>query len=127
MTSGKTSQFSSGRDGGNNVKQTLVLCATRLGDARHVAERLASVLQTRGLPAEVHDAAHIPGGFSLDCYSAAIITASVHRGKHESEADEVRRVEQSRYMDVYPSSLAIAWCEGNRVSAALYHNPAQVF
>ena len=112
MTSGKTSQFSSGRDGGNNVKQTLVVYATRHGHAGHIAERLASVLQARGLPAEVHGAARIPGGLSLDCYSAAMITASVHRGKHEGEAEEVRRVEQSRGMDVYPTSLAIAWWQG---------------
>jgi hypothetical protein len=41
-----------------------------------------------------------------------MITASVHRGKHEGEAEEVRRVEQSRGMDVYPTSLAIEWWQG---------------
>jgi hypothetical protein len=41
-----------------------------------------------------------------------MITASVHRCKHEGEAEEARRVEQSRRMDVYPTSLAIAWWQG---------------
>jgi hypothetical protein len=92
------------------VKQTLVLYPSRHGHARHVAECLASVLQARWLPAEVHDAAHIPARFSLVCYSA-------HGGKHEVEAEAVRRVEQSKRTDVHSSSPSRGG-EDNRVTAS---------
>ena len=33
----------------------------------------------------VVNAAHLPQGFSLEPYSAAVVAASVHSGKHEKE------------------------------------------
>lgn len=67
------------------MRPVLVIYATREGHTRHIAEYLAAAVKARGLPVEVSDAAHISQKFSPDRYSAAIVSASVHRGKHEPE------------------------------------------
>ena len=73
-------------------KPILVLYATREGHTRRIAEHLAATIRARYLSAEVVDARQLPPGFSLDSYEAAILTASVHLGKHEPEMVEfVRR------------------------------------
>jgi menaquinone-dependent protoporphyrinogen oxidase len=70
----------------------LLLFATREGQTRHIAQHLAAAAPARGLSAQVVDAAQLPVGFSLDNYSAAILSASVHCGRHEKEMiDFVKR------------------------------------
>jgi menaquinone-dependent protoporphyrinogen oxidase len=65
-----------------------MLYATREGHTRRVTDRLATFVETHGLAVETIDAAHIPAGFSLDRYCAAVIAASVHRAAHEREIVE---------------------------------------
>lgn len=67
------------------MKPILVMYATREGQTRRIAEYLAARLEERGFSAPVHDAAHLPAGFDLEEYSAGILSASVHVGKHEPE------------------------------------------
>jgi menaquinone-dependent protoporphyrinogen oxidase len=67
------------------MKPVLILYATREGHTRRVAEHLVGSLRGRGIAAETVDAAHIPNGFSLSRYCAAVIAASVHCGVHERE------------------------------------------
>jgi menaquinone-dependent protoporphyrinogen oxidase len=67
------------------MKPILVLYATREGQTRRIAEYLAAAAQARGLYAHAADASQVPAGFSLDNYSAAILSASVHGGRHEKE------------------------------------------
>ena len=67
------------------MKPILVLYATREGHTRRIAEHLAATLTAHQLSPDVIDAAQIPRGFSLENYSAAVVSASVHLGKHESE------------------------------------------
>lgn len=62
----------------------LVIYATRQGYTRRIAEHVAATLAAQHLAPDVVDARHIPSGFSTN-YSAAIVCASVHLGKHESE------------------------------------------
>lgn len=42
-------------------------------------------VKARGFPAVVENAAHLPAAFSLSGYSAAMLVASVHGGRHEPE------------------------------------------
>jgi menaquinone-dependent protoporphyrinogen oxidase len=67
------------------MNPVLILYATREGHTRRVAQHLAGSLQGRGIAAETVDAAHVPNGFSLPRYCAAVIAASVHCGVHERE------------------------------------------
>jgi menaquinone-dependent protoporphyrinogen oxidase len=74
------------------MKPILVLYATHEGHTQRIAEHLAATIGARGLSATVVAAARIPTGFSLDDYSAAIVAASVHGGRHEREMiDFVKR------------------------------------
>ena len=58
------------------MKPALILYATREGHTRRMADRLARGLLERGWTA----------GLLLKNYSAAIVAASVHTGKHERES-----------------------------------------
>lgn len=76
------------------MQPILILYATREGQTRRIAEHLAATVRSRGSAAEVMDAAQIPAGFALEAYSAAMVCASVHVGKHEAEI--ARFVKQHR-------------------------------
>jgi menaquinone-dependent protoporphyrinogen oxidase len=67
------------------VKPVLILYATREGHTRRIAEHIAATVRSRGHEAAAVDVAHLPEGFSLNSYAAAIVAASVHAGKHEKE------------------------------------------
>lgn len=67
------------------MKPILVIFATREGQACRVAEHVAETLRSQGRTVEVADVATLPEGFSLANYSAAMVTASVHLGRHEAE------------------------------------------
>lgn len=69
----------------DSMKPILVLYPTREGHTQRIAANSASSIRSCGFSVEAVDAAHIPVGFRLDAYSAAIIAASVHRGLHEQE------------------------------------------
>lgn len=67
------------------MKPILVLYATRSGHARRIAEHVSAKLSSQQLSSELVNAAEIQNEFSLSQYSAAIVAASVHSGKHEGE------------------------------------------
>lgn len=67
------------------MKPVLVIYSTREGHTRHIAEDLGAALGAQQHPFDVIDAACIPGGLSFEKYSAAIVSASLHLGKHEPE------------------------------------------
>jgi len=67
------------------MEPILVLYATHQGQTQRIAEHIADSVRAHGLLADVVNAAHIPEGLSLDVYSAAIVAASVHLGRHEKE------------------------------------------
>src|SRR5689334_19587012 len=63
----------------------LVLYASREGQTQRIAEHVAASLRARGLAVDAVNAAQIPDGFSLANRPAAIVAASIHRGRHEQE------------------------------------------
>ena len=97
------------------MKPILVLYATREGHTRRIAEHIAATVRARGHEAAVVDAAHLPEGFALDHYAAAVVAASVHVGKHEKEIVEfvkLHRAELERIPAVFLSvSLSEAGVE----------------
>lgn len=69
----------------------MVLYATKEGHTADIAEYLREAMWKRGLPSEKIAAAELPAGFKLADYSGAILAASVHVQRHESEmADFVK-------------------------------------
>jgi menaquinone-dependent protoporphyrinogen oxidase len=67
------------------MKRVIVLYATREGQTRRIAEHVAATMRARDIPVDVVDVKHPPEGFTLDGYSAAVVAASIHLGRHERE------------------------------------------
>jgi menaquinone-dependent protoporphyrinogen oxidase len=67
------------------MKPVLVLYATREGQTRSIAEYLAAIIRTRGFAASLVNAAELPDEFRLEDYALAVLAASVHMQRHESE------------------------------------------
>jgi menaquinone-dependent protoporphyrinogen oxidase len=66
------------------MKAVAVLYATREGQTRRIAQRLAQALKQRDLAVDVVDVAQeLPPGFDLARYAGAIVATPVHIGKHE--------------------------------------------
>jgi menaquinone-dependent protoporphyrinogen oxidase len=62
-----------------------VLYATREGQARRVAEHVASRFRALGATVDLDDVAYAPVDVSLRRYGALVLVASVHAGRHEAE------------------------------------------
>jgi menaquinone-dependent protoporphyrinogen oxidase len=95
------------------AKKVAVMYATREGQTRRIAERLATQLRGRGLTVDVLDVGSRPAPpCDLARYSGALLAASVHIGKHEkSMIDFVKahRAELERMPSAFVSvSLAKA-------------------
>jgi menaquinone-dependent protoporphyrinogen oxidase len=70
--------------------KTAILFATREGQTRRVAERIAADLRAGGAVVDVFDLATRPA-IVLSDYASACVAASVHIGKHERAAVEFAR------------------------------------
>jgi menaquinone-dependent protoporphyrinogen oxidase len=68
------------------MKPILITYATREGHTKRVAEYLAERIRSGALPVTVLGVRELQDRFSLNQYSAAVLAASVHVGKHEREA-----------------------------------------
>ena len=78
------------------MKPLAILFATREGQTRRIAERLAGHLRARGAPVDVADLARaLPGQFDVAKYAAVVVAASVHIGKHAPEAVAFVRAHRS--------------------------------
>jgi menaquinone-dependent protoporphyrinogen oxidase len=67
------------------MKPILLIYATREGHTRHIAEHIAAMLKKQNRSFRLIDAALMPRDLSVADHSSAIIAASLHAGKHESE------------------------------------------
>jgi menaquinone-dependent protoporphyrinogen oxidase len=68
------------------MKPIAVLYATREGHTRRIAERVAGNLRARGFDVECKNLRdHDAGAIDLSGFSAVVLAASVHAGKHERE------------------------------------------
>jgi menaquinone-dependent protoporphyrinogen oxidase len=66
------------------MRAVAVLYATREGQTRRIAHRIAEALKGRDLQADVLDVAQAPPpAFDLARYAGAIVATPVHIGKHE--------------------------------------------
>lgn len=63
----------------------LILYATREGQTRRIAEHLAASIRACDWNTDALDVRALPAGFELRNYSAAVLAASVHMGRHERE------------------------------------------
>ena len=110
------------------MKPILILYATREGQTRRIAEHLAAQVRARGWPFELVDARKLSPGFTMESYLAAILSASVHSGRHEKEMvefvkrhrDGLRKI-PSAFVSVSLSQAGVqdpAWTPERRAQAA---------
>jgi menaquinone-dependent protoporphyrinogen oxidase len=66
------------------LKRVAVFFATREGQTKRIAERVAADLRKLGFDVDLFNARR-PMPFSFSHYSAAVLAGSVHGGKHEKE------------------------------------------
>lgn len=67
------------------MKPIALIYATREGQTRRIAWHVEEILRTRRVATQLLDAKELPAAFSLSPFSAAILIASVHGGRHEEE------------------------------------------
>lgn len=64
-----------------------IVYATREGQTRRVADRIAATARDLGLDVDVVDAAALPPRFDVAEYEAALLAAPLHAGAHPREAE----------------------------------------
>lgn len=102
------------------MKPILVLYATREGYTERIADYVAAGLRRAGHAAKVHNAKGLGEPFALSSFSAAILAASVHLGRHEAEVESFAKkhcLELDRMPTAFISvSLSEAGAEDNAAS-----------
>ncbi len=93
------------------MKPVLVLFATREGHTRLIAEHVSSILQAKGLSAQVICAKEAPRDLDLGRYSAAILAASVHLGKFEPEFVELVEKHRAKLEQIPAAFIAVSMAE----------------
>lgn len=88
----------------HDMKPVLILYATREGQTRHIAEYIAKALSKRGCTAQVHNVKVHPETVQLSNYSAAILAASVHAGRHEPEMESFVRKHRDQ-LELLPTAF----------------------
>jgi menaquinone-dependent protoporphyrinogen oxidase len=68
-----------------------VFFATREGQTRKIADRIAVDLRTDGVDVELHDVRTLRGAIEWSQYAMACVAASVHGGHHEKEMIDFAR------------------------------------
>lgn len=77
------------------MTNVVVVYATREGQTRRIAARIATVLRSRGHGVDLFEAAHVPPDLDLPRYDGAILAASIHIGKHGREMCEFARANRA--------------------------------
>jgi menaquinone-dependent protoporphyrinogen oxidase len=99
------------------MKPVLVVYATREGQTERIATHVADSLRSRGLPVDVVEASEPWQGLSVDAHSAAILAASVHRGKHEPEMVEFVKRRRADLEAVPSAFLSVSLSEAGAEDA----------
>ena len=91
------------------MKPFVVLYATREGHTRRIAEYVGAKIVALGHTAEVHDVSALREPFDVYRYRGAIIAASIHGGRHETEMVEFvkRRTAQAEQKIAQAEAQAI--------------------
>ncbi|MCA9691832.1 MAG: hypothetical protein KC636_19665, partial [Myxococcales bacterium] len=105
-----------------SMKPILLVYATRQGHARAVAEHIGRALEARGYTAQLADARDCDASLDLEAFGAAILTASVHLGKHEKEMVKFVRAARPTLERIPAAFLSVSLTEAN---AEMTHNPPE--
>ena len=94
-----------------NTKRVLVAYATREGQTRKIAERVAATLRARAVDVDVVDVRAPPPSLDLACYAHVVLAASLHIGKHEREMVDFVRTHRAALDAASTSLLSVSMSE----------------
>ena len=100
------------------MKPLLIVYATREGQTRRIAEHLAAEVRIRGRAAEVAEARDVRSSLELTKYSAVVVAASVHAGKHEREMVAFVRAHREGLERMPTAFLSVSLAEGGAEDSA---------
>jgi menaquinone-dependent protoporphyrinogen oxidase len=86
------------------MKRLLVVYATREGQSEYIAQRIVMQARAYGLDADMWNAKRIFRAFAPDSYSAVVLVASVHLGRHEGEVSRFA-TRYARELNAMPSAF----------------------
>jgi len=92
------------------MKTLGIFYATREGQTRRIASFVSQRLRDRGHGIEVVDVAH-PEGVRIDRYDGAILAASVHVWRHESEMMRFVKRHRLQLARIPSAFLSVSLCE----------------
>lgn len=101
----------------------LIVYATRQGHTRRIAEHLAAEIRACDWQVDAVDARTLSPDFDLGHYSAAILAASAHLGKHEREMVAFVREHRAALEGMPSAFLSISLSEAG---AELETNPPEL-
>jgi menaquinone-dependent protoporphyrinogen oxidase len=93
------------------MKPVAVLYATREGQTKRIAEQVAVGLREHGLDAIALDAGDGGAGFDRNAYSAAVLAASVHAGRHEREMIDLAKAHREWLQSMPNAFLTVTLSE----------------
>lgn len=102
------------------MKPILILYATREGQTRRIAEHLAATLRARDIDADVQNVEN-PSTPDFGAYSAAVVAASLHLGKYESEMVSFVREHRVALTNMHTAFLSVSLTEADVENTA--HSP----
>lgn len=100
------------------MSRIALLYGTTEGQTATVSERMADVFRDAGHEPTLIHAEHLPAGFTLGAYDAAVIGASIHGGKHQRYVARFVR-DHADALNAMPSafySVSLTAAEGTRES-----------
>lgn len=106
-----------GAEGGARATETgalsrvAVLYATREGQARRVAEHVATRFRALGATVDLDDVAYAPVDVSLRRYGAIVLVASIHVGRHEPEMIDFVKDHREDLERVHTAFLSVSLSE----------------
>src|SRR5271165_6493283 len=107
---------------GQPSKRVGVFFATREGHTQRIAERITSDLLALGFDVDLLSV-HRPLPFSFSKYSAAVLAASVHGGKHEKEMTQFVKEHRAELKRITTAFLSVTLSEAG--AEMHYKNPAE--
>ena len=90
------------------MKTVGVFYATREGQTRRIANYVADALRARGHQVDVTDVGAPLGRVDLDRYSAAVLAASIHIGKHEKTMIDFVKTHRTRLESLPTTFLSVS-------------------
>lgn len=93
------------------MKPIAVLYATREGQTQRIAEQVAAGLRGRGLEATALNLRDAGAGVDLGAYSAVVLAASVHAGRHEREVVDLVKAHRTQLQSIPNAFLSVTLSE----------------